>query len=341
MAGSANRTSPSSTGARRIAILAAVIVAGGLAWTAVWHYLGGRIEEAAADIARQAEERGRTVECRSPEARGYPFRFGLFCDAARFADPARGISATAGALRSAAQVYQPNRIVAELDGPLAASVQGFLVNGNWASLRASTVLRGDGSPSRLSSEMKDASFTLDEAPVPLAVALPFRLSLSSGEAHVRDEQGGLDAALYLRGAQSPAVPEAFDMTVEASLPRQAPVLAGAPLSLPLDATLHRVDIVAAGGGSIALNGSVNAGEDGLLNGTLTAELTDPEALQALAQRIDPSLGETFRGIMPVLNAMASAGSGGERRVSVPLTIRNGVVTAGFFPVAKLPPLVLE
>ncbi|MGO7902907.1 DUF2125 domain-containing protein, partial [Rhizobium ruizarguesonis] len=56
-------------------------------------------------------------ECSDIEFRGYPFRIGLFCSKIYVDDNVNGVSATFGALRSAAQVYSPGNIVWERDSP--------------------------------------------------------------------------------------------------------------------------------------------------------------------------------------------------------------------------------
>jgi hypothetical protein len=53
--------------------------------------------------------------------RGYPFRLEVFCTALDVARPAEGLTVKAGAFRSAAQVYEPRRVYAELDSPVAVT----------------------------------------------------------------------------------------------------------------------------------------------------------------------------------------------------------------------------
>ena len=65
---------------------------------------------------------GVSAECANPTARGYPFRIGLYCDRVAFADDAEGIRLTAGGFRSAGQIYDPMRFVAELDGPASIAL---------------------------------------------------------------------------------------------------------------------------------------------------------------------------------------------------------------------------
>ena len=65
----------------------------------------------------------------------------LSCDSLGYEDAGRNIVATAGSLSTAAQVYQPMRVVAELDGPLRAALPGLpQLWLDWDNLRASARL---------------------------------------------------------------------------------------------------------------------------------------------------------------------------------------------------------
>jgi hypothetical protein len=113
-----------------------VVLFGG--YSAGWFYVADRVK--AEVVARLATmNRGEvSVECDNPQVGGFPFRIGVSCDRLAYADGARRIEASAGSFRSLAQVYQPNRALAELDGPLHVSAPGLgAIRLDWDRLRAS------------------------------------------------------------------------------------------------------------------------------------------------------------------------------------------------------------
>src|SRR5262245_9199426 len=119
-----------------------VVLFGG--YSLAWYYAAGWVQDFAATQIANLNRDGRSADCANTTARGYPFRMGLFCDSVHLADPATQLTAAAGAFRSAAQVYDPFHIVAELDGPAtistaAASALAF----DWKNLRASVRLNSD------------------------------------------------------------------------------------------------------------------------------------------------------------------------------------------------------
>ncbi len=107
-------------------------------YSAGWFYVANRVKkEAEASIASLNRD-GVTAECANLDVRGFPFRLGVFCDSVGYGDPGRNIVITAGSLRSAAQVYQPWRVVTELDGPLRTAVSDLPPLWlDWDKLRAS------------------------------------------------------------------------------------------------------------------------------------------------------------------------------------------------------------
>src|SRR5262245_57806709 len=94
-------------------------------YSAGWFYLANRLKAQAEATIAALSTGGATADCASLEVRGYPFRLGLFCDSLGYDDGAGNIVVTAGSLRSAAQVYRPRNIEAELDSPLRTAVPGL------------------------------------------------------------------------------------------------------------------------------------------------------------------------------------------------------------------------
>jgi hypothetical protein len=117
-----------------------------------WFWLAGRLEAEARTAIAGISREGVEADCANPTARGYPFRIGIYCDSVRFSDAAQGVSVEAGSFRSAGQIYDPMRLVAELDGPARIDSEkagAFALD--WDNLRASARL-STPLPQRLSLE---------------------------------------------------------------------------------------------------------------------------------------------------------------------------------------------
>ncbi|WP_367717733.1 DUF2125 domain-containing protein [Nitratireductor sp. GISD-1A_MAKvit] len=94
---------------RRFLLFGLFIVLAILAYTGAWFYAADTLERRTITAIEDLNTNQQRVNCEEPTARGYPFRIGLFCRSVFFENAGEGISVSAGAFRSAAQVYQPTR----------------------------------------------------------------------------------------------------------------------------------------------------------------------------------------------------------------------------------------
>ena len=137
------------------AALVAALYSGG------WFWLAGEGERRLDAAIVKSAEFGRVGECVNRDIKGYPFRLGLFCDKVAFSDDERGIVFNAGALRSAAQVYNPKHVVVELDGPAFIETQDVQpLELNWSLLHGS-VRAAQPLPKQVSVEGKDVTVATD------------------------------------------------------------------------------------------------------------------------------------------------------------------------------------
>ncbi len=134
-----------SGGTRVFAGVAILVVVMAAALTGAWYYLAGELDRRVASALDAAAGGGTTITCDRREVFGYPFRIGLSCDAVGVDAPDNGIRLSAGSLRTAAQIYQPSHIVAELGSPLRATVPDFApMEMSWTLAQASTSLWTQG-----------------------------------------------------------------------------------------------------------------------------------------------------------------------------------------------------
>jgi hypothetical protein len=90
--------------------------------------------------ARQAllAERGVTIRCPDRTIGGYPFRMEIACTAPGVEIADRSVSTSAAGLRLVAQIWDPQLVILELDGPgIGGDGAGGTVSASWRTLRLS------------------------------------------------------------------------------------------------------------------------------------------------------------------------------------------------------------
>lgn len=123
----------------RFLVLAAIIVALPIGWTALWSYAASIANEALAGwIAREAAL-GRVYACGSQSIGGFPFGIVIHCDKARaaFKSNRPPFDVSAGDFTFSAQVFRPTLLNGEISAPvtLADPGQGTAFVANWSSAR--------------------------------------------------------------------------------------------------------------------------------------------------------------------------------------------------------------
>ncbi|MGE0502442.1 MAG: DUF2125 domain-containing protein [Rhizobiaceae bacterium] len=315
---------------RRFAWLAAFIVVLFGGYTAGWFYLAGEIEtRARAEIAGFSGE-GRSAECVNLDVRGYPFRIGLWCDGVRIVDPGEGLELSANRLRSAAQIYDPFHIVAEVDSPASLSLQGMgSISADWDVLRASVRASFDF-PERVSVETRGIEALLANG--------MGSFSAAEAQAHLRRAEQDLEIAVsfhgatfgdeVLRGGTLPPLDGAFDAIIEGGvrLVRQA----GSSLR-GVGGTLRTLSLSTGANASVAFSGPFYIASDGLVDAELMLKVRDPEAISDVLENLFPDAREEIRQSLIGLQAFGV-------EAEVPLLIEGGRVSLGILPLGELPPL---
>ena len=91
--------------ARRIGWLGTFAFLAMLAWTGAWFWLANLGETKVDEALAKVNAQGHPVACDNRSIKGYPFRFGLFCDSVRFEDTSQGVRISASALRTARSTF--------------------------------------------------------------------------------------------------------------------------------------------------------------------------------------------------------------------------------------------
>jgi hypothetical protein len=165
-----------------------------VAWSGFWFYARHRAEQALDAWLALEKLAGRSWSCPERAIGGYPFRMQITCAAPSFVGPLKDgngqpvqVTGRLGGFVAEALVYQPNRLIATLTGPLQIeSADGRGASVTWRSLRASV----EGRPGKLGP----FSLVADEPVVQLAGAAEAAGRAKSLEVHIRPRPGGEDGA---------------------------------------------------------------------------------------------------------------------------------------------------
>jgi hypothetical protein len=309
-----------------------VILFGG--YSAGWYYLADRVTREANAAIASLNRDGVTAECANPVVRGYPFRLGLYCDSLGYADPSRNIVATAGSLSTAAQVYQPLRVVGELRGPLRTALPGtpplWL---DWDNLRASARLARP-LPQLVSVEAEGLSGQTDpEDGEPVMLFSATRI-----EGHLRPNGADLDWAGSFTGLQiDPATVGGRTLPVmsgsgDATLKNGVQLLETRATSLRGQSGMIRnLDLSSAANTGVLLSGTFSVGTDGLLDADLKITVRDPKGVSAALAAAFPEARDQITTGFSGLSMLGDT-------PTMPLKISKGRAVLGFIPLGKIPPL---
>lgn len=309
-----------------IAIIGAVIL-----YTIAWFFIANQLETRADTAIRDLKLSAKTATCDNLEAKGYPFRIGVFCDQTGYS--AGEISVKAGALRSAAQIYAPTKVFSEIDSPaqIIAS-DGSTLTLTWDSL-ASVFVHDKPLPQRASLEAKALKIegTLPDTNITLMI--------ENAQTHMRQRGDEADIALSLRGAQSPLAPNlpqanivgdliVADKTMLTALQRIGPrALYGQSLELKT-LSLAFVD-----SGALTMSGPLSFDNSGRANGEITIIASDLPAFAKALVQLAPDLKPSFDQFLPMAQSFIGEG---DRPITLP--INEGRVVFGFFKLFDIPAL---
>lgn len=319
---------PKPNYSRRMMWLALFIIVLFGGYSAAWFYVAGLIEARVPTVLAAVAERGTKADCEKPTARGFPFRIGLYCDRVSFADQ-RGTSVSAGALRTAAQVYNPFLVRAELDGPATvATVAAQPLALDWSTLSASVRL-ATPLPERVSLE--GSGLKVDAAATNLLQAKTF-------EGHMRPNGADLDVA----GSFAEAVVNAtlapgrtlptISGNIDATIANGVALARARPKTLRGQAaTIRTLTLSTDEKTGLGLSGTIAAAEDGLIDADLTLNVRNARALAEIAAQALPEMRDRIEKAAPALTLMGND-------VTLPLKIVRGRATLGFIRLGDIPPV---
>lgn len=327
--------------ARVYALAAAIVLLAGL-WTGGWYWGAAELDARFAAFSAELARRGGTLSCQNREVRGYPFRIGVFCDRFAFGEP-RGSSVDAGALRTAAQLYAPGRIVGELEGPVEITTPA---RQRYGLTFATAILSGRvglGGPQSAS----------------LALANPALLAggadgAAAGEAkevqiHVRrnpDQPADLDLAatgqsVKLAQADLPVFTLSGDLAFTGLADAIEPgfSLVDHAKENGLAGTIRSLSVVPEAGGRMELSGDFRAGPDGLLDGDFAVAAENFPALAIFLAGLFPENADEIRAAAGLLAGFSQPEAGKEGKGNrLRLAVSRGRIQLGFLKIGEIAPL---
>lgn len=328
---------------RAFAWIAATAVLLALLLTGAWYYLADRLDEAVGTAIARAAGEGVTLTCGNRQVFGYPFRLGLRCDRLGIDAPGK-LDAAAGALRTAGQIYDPTRVVAELGGPLALQTpNGPPLHVDWTLARASAHFWTQG--------LDRFAVVLDNPVVGIGRPAADGGGVAASdhlEVHARRNGGDLDLSVTDAGIRAlapdlsrlPRFDAALDATVDGAATWLSGQVPGETLGQALagrTGTLRVLRLALAGIPDAAsdLSGPFRIGGDGLVSGEFTLAVTDPQKIAGLLAAISPRSAGLAGSIA---SGIALAGKSENGRTVIRITVAEGDASVGFIPLGRIPPL---
>ncbi len=309
-----------------------------------WRWAADEMTAKSAQIEANIAKKGGNLNCAGRRVEGFPFRLGIHCTSIAFSPP-RGGTYSAGAFRSAAQLYNPGFLVAEIDGPADLQLpDGQRFQLGWENLRASGRANLSGL-SRVSVEIGQPVLSEgfgSAGAQTLAKADDFQL-------HARmspQKTDAVDVALSVvamrdDAARFPALGFSADFEIESF---QAQLRPGA---LPIEhireygakGELRSLLLEPKDGGRLELSGPLSVDKDGIVDGDITVAASELRLLAAFFIQLLPQESETISNIASLLDAIKPDNPQADAKSrNIKLSIRRSRLSIGFLPLGELPPL---
>lgn len=325
---------------RRVLILGSVLLAVAVLWSVFWFIAAAYAERAFLKVVDDGIEQGIALDCVNRSVEGYPFRIELRCGEGTSLTIPDG-TVTLSSLTAVALIYNPRHVIAEFGSPAVVSETAFAETRiDWTLAHASVVLDG--------SEISRFALSIVE-PRAASFGLP-SVAANLAELHLRSDPAAPDAvdiAVRLDGLDAMAGQPPVDFQAIAVLQNAQTLLAaiqGGPMMIaaaedgfPIE--LSRLSLTA-GDAAVSAAGDIKVRTDGALDGAVNVAVTTGDGrLPYLDGVLSPQEADTLRSVMQtVLTFGNKTEIDGKPARSFPLSIAAGRVSAGLFPIGRIPPV---
>lgn len=322
-----------------------VIAVIGIAWFVAWNWGAGQLEQRADLLTRQLLDHGIQLDCNERRISGFPFRIGVSCVTVTSEKIDDGSRAHAGAFRSAAQFYDPGKLVAELDGPARIQPYGGVpLLAKWELMHAS-IRANLENIEELSLEARDISVTDEWAPE----NTPALAKAANAQLHARVSETkpySLDVALrgkdvFPAGEALASLDLTVIMTVDDIVPELKP---GFDLrqhiqTHGLAGRMEELSFLPTKGGRLELRGPFSIDTKGNLTTRVEIGYSELNAIGEFISNFVPAAAETIDTIAAFAATMGQSSDEDSQLRTITLTIDNGNVLVGFVPIGKIEPLI--
>jgi hypothetical protein len=281
-------------------ILPALLLIAAVVWSGFWFYAASQVGVQADAWRAQEAKSGRNYDCAKRSVAGYPFRLEIRCEGASVAlvsQTASNIPFTAklGEILVVAQIYDPQRVIAEFASPASIAIpEQQPLRVDWSKARASVV--------GLPAVPQRGSIVFDDVAIDRVNSSSLQVPVARakhGELHGRLAEGSLtdnpviETVLQLNEGSvqgvHPVMAEPFNADVRARLtglkdfapkpwPQRFRELAAAGGKVEIvQSRIQQGEMISVAAGTLALNANGNI--DGELQMTVTG-----------LERIVPALG---------------------------------------------------
>jgi hypothetical protein len=280
---------------------------------------------------------GITASCPGMEVKGFPFRVGVFCSTSNFSMPQNNIDVAAGALRTMALIYNPGKVVFEIDGPAKSVLpNGMSVVADWKNLNGSLGASLSGL-NHLSTFYDQSRSEISGPMLPGALQIETR----HGEFHTRQNGNNLDIAALaednvIKTSLLPAALPKFSVSIDGTLDNLAGLLNGQhlPVGASVSGNIQRLALDFGSDGFVTLSGPFQISPDGYLSGDFELSAENFSRLQPLLRSLFPDQSAVIDATAIMLKSLSKDGT----KASIKLTVASGTILFGMIPIGVIPPL---
>jgi hypothetical protein len=310
--------------------LALLLVVLGVGYTLAWMHLAGLVRERVETTLAALRQTGASADCSDREVHGFPLHFVLYCKSISYADPASAAVVAVASMHATADIYNPQRVRIALAAPAELQVPGTgPIVVHWRTMHGELFppLGRDAA-----IEVSGEQFTAEQAqsePLFNVASMHGSVRMAGADA---DLKGSFDGLQF-----GPSLPDLGDLP-SLSGSTDVVVEGGANLAFKdarsfrgRSAEIRKLTLSPSDDASITVKGAASVDQEGRLDADLRVRLRNPREIAAALKLAFPDEAKDIDRGLALISALGND-------PMVPVTIREGRVTVGFFPVGRIPPL---
>jgi hypothetical protein len=301
----------------------------GVAYTFAWMHLAGVVRLRVEKTLAALRETGATADCADREVHGFPLHFTLHCKSIRYVDPASATIVSAASMRAVATIYDPRRIRIGVAAPAEVQMPGLgPIVVHWSRMEGELLPPlGREAAVEIRGEKLVAERTQSE-PIFTVASMRGAASAVGEDADLKGHFEGLEFGSSLPDFEAlPSLSGDADLVVAGGVAdlasRDARSLRGRTVQI------KKVTLSPGDDAVVTVKGRASVDDMGQLDADLRIRLRKPEELAAALKLAFPELTKEIDNAAAIVSVLGSD-------PLVPVTVRKGRVTVGFFPIGRIP-----